>query len=406
MRVIPSTDIVYSLKDEVEEEVCTHSYKCPLRLARRECMLLRHSSGLWESASATAYCNKLQKNDRHPSYSLRVCACTHKHVCGNANAISLKLFEILARGPHTFRTDFFFLGIGSVWNQNSNGDGTPTSTAWWLRPQCGGLRLKLAFWGDIKSTPQGKNDIASFPRAYLVWQWCYWDHWSTFNIRSMLRCSDPVATRRALQNRTHPGTLGLFATRTQHGHSMSFCIKCQHWFVLKEIDSAEWGQCCNVNAKEFCPFSGTLPPCEMRFWSHNKPSLIHKEIDLRQAERKSILPHKHLIYILIRFAYSWEVCAYTLATLQINTRRKYKIKMKALSTFGALRVSLVLQLLSKPSRWKKRHRRLISAAFGQKPRKPFGTADDDCCEWQYLVHRRHQVYRTFFVQLPAPTIFG
>lgn len=124
----------------------------------------------------------------------------------------------------------------------------------------------------------------------------------------------------------------------------------------------------------------------MRFWSHNKPSLIHKEIDLRQAERKSILPHKHLIYILIRFAYSWEVCAYTLATLQINTRRKYKIKMKALPTFGALRVSLVLQLLSKPSRWKKRHRRLISAAFGQKPRKPFGTADDDCCEWQYLAH--------------------
>lgn len=145
MQVIPSTGIVYSLEDEVEEEVCTHSYKCPLRLARRECLLLRHSSGLRESASPTAYCNELQKNDRHPGKSLCARARTHTHACRNANAISLKLFGILARVPHTFRTDFFFLGIGSVWNQNSNGDGTLTSTAWWLWPQCGGLHLKLAF---------------------------------------------------------------------------------------------------------------------------------------------------------------------------------------------------------------------------------------------------------------------
>lgn len=91
MQVVPKADIVYSLEGKAAGEVHLHSYKSPLPLAGRECVLLGHSSGFWESASSAAYCNEVQKNDKHLSRSLCVRVCTHawiwKCLCGQPDGI-------------------------------------------------------------------------------------------------------------------------------------------------------------------------------------------------------------------------------------------------------------------------------------------------------------------------------
>lgn len=185
---------------------------------------------------------------------------TRVRVCRSAKTISLKLFEILAWVLHIFKTNLFFLGVESAWNQkDSNEDSTFTSTVWWLWPQGRrGLNSETYFLLSfflINPFPRARMIFTDFLRTYLVWWKCYLDNQRTVNARIVLRCFDPATTQQALPNRMCHGTSELFKTCTQQRHFVSFYIKCKHWFALKEIAFAEWGQGCNVNAKEFCPFS-------------------------------------------------------------------------------------------------------------------------------------------------------
>ena len=169
MQVISNTDIVYSSGDKDAGEVRTHSCKSPLWLSGRECMLLGHSLGFWESASSTAYCSKLQKNDKHPSRSLCVCVCTHVH--RNTNAVSLKLVEILVWVPHISRTDFFFLGIEAhtVWKQKDHNEGSSSaSTVGWLWPQTRYESLNsdtITFWENINPLLRARTISPPFPKS-------------------------------------------------------------------------------------------------------------------------------------------------------------------------------------------------------------------------------------------------
>lgn len=134
------------------------------------------------------------------------------------------------------------------------------------------------------------------------------------------------------------GTSELFVNNS----AQTFYIKCKHWFTLKEIAFAEWGQECNANAKEFCPFSQAYypPHCKMKFWSQNKLSLIHMEIyNTKRKEIKSssqalnLHPDKICIFL-------WSF-AYPSATLQITTNK----------TEGAIHLQSIKGLLG--AQWNK-----------------------------------------------------
>lgn len=164
MRVIPNTDIVYSLEGKAAHvPVNAHSVWEGMHVSKTFFRLLRVSI-IYSLLPQTA--EEWQASKQKP-------LCVRTRVCGNANVVSLKVFEILARVPQIFRTNFFFLRIEpfAMWKrQDSNEGDSSTSTVGWVTGshQLREPNSETTALREYKPTPPGKNKFNTFPQRYSV----------------------------------------------------------------------------------------------------------------------------------------------------------------------------------------------------------------------------------------------
>lgn len=136
-------------------------------------------------------------------------------------------------------------------------------------------------------------------------------------------------------------------------------------------------------------FSGILPHCKMKFWSHNKLHLIHMEI--YKTNRKEINSSSQALNL-----HPDKICTFLRSFAYPSaTTKKIESAIHLQSTKGLLGITTA-QWNKKMEPSKERTRETDLARFCQRPRKSLGTVD-------LMTVVNNSIWRTWGIKFRIPS---